>query len=93
MGKDPFKVLAARDSATGTDFRVSDDGRVVTATDAAGRVAWAVDVIEKAGAPFVGEPTIRHLSVVDGEIAVTYGKHSFANFEIKTGKLLSSGSD
>jgi hypothetical protein len=93
MGKDPFKVLAARDSATGTDFRVSVDGRVLTATGEDGQVLWTVNVMEKAGAPFVGEPTIRHLSVVDGEIAVTYGKHSFANFEIKTGRLLSSGSD
>jgi hypothetical protein len=52
-----------------------------------------VDVIEKLGPPFVGEPKIRHLSMVGGKVAVIYGKHSFANFEPKTGKLLSSGSD
>src|SRR5436309_1382104 len=57
-GEDAFKVLTARDAATETDFRVSDDGRVLTATDKDGHVLWAVDVIEKAGAPFVGEPTI-----------------------------------
>jgi hypothetical protein len=87
------KALAAHDTSTGTYFRVNDDGRVLTATDENGRVLWAVDVIEKAGAPFVGEPKIRHLSVVEGKVAVVYGKHSFANFEPKTGKLLSSGSN
>ena len=89
----PAAPLTARDDSTGIGFRVSDNGRVVTATDQAGRVVWAVDVIEKAGAPAVGAPIIRHLSVLKGQVAVVYGKHSFANLEPRTGNLLSSGSD
>ncbi len=72
---------------------MSENGRVLTATDKNGRVLWSIDVIEKAGPPAVGAPIIRHVSVVNGEISVVYGKHSFASFDPTTGKLLSSGSD
>jgi hypothetical protein len=52
-----------------------------------------VDVIKKAGAPTVGQPVICHLTLKDGKVAAVYGKHSFADFDLKCGKLLASGSD
>src|SRR3954465_15385838 len=89
----PTAPLTARDNSTGIVFRVADNGRTLTATNPTGRVVWTVDVIDNAGPPAVGAPVIRPLSLVNGQLAVVYGKHSFANFDPKTGKLLSSGSD
>ena len=83
----------AGEDATGIVFPVGESGRVVRATDKAGHVLWEVDVIDKAGAPAVGKPVIRDVSVVDGEVVVVYGKHSFAHLDRTTGKLLSAGSD
>jgi hypothetical protein len=90
---EPRSGLTAVDDASGIVLRVDDGGRVVSATDNAGHVLWAVDVIDKAGPPAVGKPIIRHLSLVNGEVSVVYGKHSFASFDLKTGTRLSSGSD
>jgi hypothetical protein len=72
---------------------VKDDNRTLVAKDKQGKVLWEVDVIKKAGAPTVGQPVIRHMTLKDGKVTVVYGKHSFADIDLKSGKLLASGSD
>ena len=70
-----------------------DDGRSLVAKDLEEKVLWEVDVIKTAGEPGVGAPVVRHLSLNDEQVTAIYGKHSFARFELKSGKMLSSGSD
>ena len=72
---------------------LKDDNRTLVAKDSEAKVIWEVDVIKTAGEPGVGAPVVRHLSLQDQAVTATYGKHSFAVFDLKSGKLLSSGSD
>lgn len=86
-------LFTARDPSAGIVLRVEKDGHTLVATGASGHVLWSVDVIEEAGPPAVGSAIIRALTVADQRVAVVYGKHSFASFEVRTGKLLGAGSD
>jgi hypothetical protein len=89
------KQLSVKEETSGILVVVKDDDRSLLAKDKGGNVLWEVDVIKikKAGPPAVGQPVVRHLSLKDGKVTAVYGKHSFADFDLKTGKLLSSGSD
>jgi len=87
------KRLSVNDEKVGISVGVKDDDRTLVAKDNQGKVLWEVDVIKKAGAPTVGQPVIRHLTLKDGKVTAVYGKHSFADFDLKSGKLLASGSD
>ena len=87
------KRLSVNDEKVGISVGVKDDGRTLVAKDKQGKVLWEVDVVEKAGAPMVGQPVIRHLSLKDSKVTAVYGKHSFADFDLKSGKLLASGGD
>lgn len=85
--------LSAGDAASGISVAVKIDERSLIATDARGATLWETDVISAAGAPGVGRPAVRHLSLQDGKVTAVYGKHSYADFDLKTGQLLSAGSD
>ena len=87
------KQLSVNDEKVGISVGVKDDNRTLVAKDKQGKVLWEVDVIKKAGAPTVGQPVIRRLTLKDGKVTAVYGKHSFADFDLKSGKLLASGSD
>lgn len=87
------KRLSVNVEKVGISVAVKDDNRTLVAKDKQGKVLWEVDVIKKAGAPTVGQPVIRHMTLKDGKVTVVYGKHSFADFDLKSGKLLASGSD
>ena len=87
------KQLSVNDEKVGISVGVKDDNRTMVAKDKQGKVLWEVDVIKKAGAPTVGQPVIRRLTLKDGKVTAVYGKHSFADFDLKSGKLLASGSD
>jgi hypothetical protein len=80
------------DEATGIVVTVKDDERTLVAR-LGGKILWQADVIKSAGPPGVGRPVVRHLSLKGGAVTAVYGKHSFAELELKTGKLLASGSD
>ncbi len=81
------------DETSGISVALKDDDRSLVAKDREGKVLWEVDVIKQAGAPAVGQPVVRHISVKDAKVTAAYGKHSFADFDLKTGRLLSAGSD
>jgi hypothetical protein len=87
------KQLTVKDEKLGISVGVKGDDRILVAKDKEGKILWEVDVIKTAGAPAVGQPVIRDLSLKDGKVGIVYGKHSFADFDLKSGKLLSSGSD
>ena len=87
------KRLSVNDEKVGISVGVKDDDRTLVANDKQGKVLWEVDVIKNAGAPRVGQQVIRHLTLKDGKVTAVYGKHSFADFDLKSGKLLASGSD
>jgi hypothetical protein len=87
------KQLSVKDEKSGISVALKDDDRSLVAKNKEGKVLWEVDVIKKAGAPAVGQSVVRHLSVKDAKVTAVYGKHSFADFDLKSGKLLSSGSD
>jgi len=87
------KRLSVNDEKVGISVGVKDNHRALVAKDKQGKVLWEVDVIKKSGAPTVGQPMIRRLTLKDGKVTAVYGKHSFADFDLKSGKLLASGSD
>ena len=90
QGKGPPTV---KDEDSGIVVVLKDDNRTLVAKDSEAKVIWEVDVIKTAGEPGVGAPVVRHLSLQDQAVTATYGKHSFAVFDLKSGKLLSRGSD
>lgn len=82
------------DQATGMTVSVGDDDKTLTAVDGkTGKAIWKTNVIDAAGKPNAGQPVVRDLSIKDGVLTAIYGKHSFAKFELKSGKLLEKGSD
>jgi outer membrane protein assembly factor BamB len=84
---------SVKDAISGTSVSVQADSHTLIAVDKDGKTVWKVDVIKAAGAPAVGQPVVRHLSLKDGNVRAIYGKHSFADFDLATGKLVASGSD
>jgi hypothetical protein len=50
-------------------------------------------VIKTANIPFVGQPVVRDLHLKGGKLTAIFGKHSFADFDLTTGKFLGAGSD
>jgi hypothetical protein len=88
------KKPSISDQATGMTVAVQDDDRTLLASDSkTGKAIWKTNVIDAAGKPNAGQPVVRDLSIKDGVLTAIYGKHSFAKFELKSGKLLEKGSD
>ncbi len=71
---------------------VAGDGRSVSSSDGDGKILWTVDVIAACGAPAVGDPVVREVSLKDGHVHVVYGKHSFATID-GAGHIQCTGSD
>src|SRR5438094_739320 len=92
---DPAKKRPSiSDQATGLTVTVQEDDKTLIAADnKTGKSVWKTDVINVAGKPNVGQPIIRDLTVKDGVLTAIYGKHSFAKFNLKDGRLLEKGSD
>ena len=82
-----------KDEESGLVVAVKSDSRTLVATNAEEKVVWEVDVIKQAGEPDVGAPIVRSLALTNQQVTAIYGKHSFAVFDLKSGKLLSRGSD
>jgi hypothetical protein len=82
------------DQATSMTIAVQDDDRTLVAADSkSGKIVWKTNVIDAAGKPNTGQPVVRDLSLKDGVLTAIYGKHSFAKFDLKSGRLLEKGSD
>jgi hypothetical protein len=90
----PQALISLKDPKTGMIFYVESNGRRLVAFDKDGAMAWSVEVLAEAKIkPVVGEPVVRHLSLHDGELWATCGKHDRAKIEIKTGKTEYMGSN
>jgi hypothetical protein len=81
------------DPTSGITVSVRDDGRTIVARGKDGKTVWEADVLKTAGIPSVGQPVVRDLHLKDGKLTAIYGKHSFADFDLATGKFLGAGSD
>lgn len=57
------------------------------------KLQWQTNVITICGKPKVGEPKIRYLKYQNTKLLVVYGKHDFAEVDIKNGKTRFLGSD
>lgn len=80
-----------KDAASGITVTVKDDNRTVIATDAAGKMIWFTDLAAVKGV--VGQPVVRQLTLQDGKVTATYGKHTSVVIDLKTGKVISISSD
>ena len=96
----PVKVKApaparpsVTDAASGITVSVKEDGRTIVARGKDGKAMWEADVIKTANIPLVGQPVVRDLQLKDGKLTAVFGKHSFADFDLATGKFLGAGSD
>ena len=88
------KRPSVTDQKTGLTASVLDDDQTLAIMDSkTGKILAKIQVIKAAGAPNVGQPVVRDLTIKDGVVTAIYGKHSFAKFDLKTGKLLEKGSD
>ena len=83
----PEAVISATDPQTGIKVTVDPDGVGLTATDRSGRVLWKTDVVKEIGAPPVGEPVMRHVSIKRGVVTIILGKHRVAEAGLETGKV------
>jgi hypothetical protein len=54
---------------------------------------WRTNVISVCGKPSVGEPEIRYIKFEKDKLIIVYGKHSFAEVDIVSGKAKFWGSD
>ena len=79
-------------SKTGMIFIVEKNLRELTAYKNSIQ-QWRVDVISICGVPALGKPEIRYIRMDGDNIYVVFGKHSFANVGIMTGKVVFIGSD
>jgi hypothetical protein len=96
----PVKVKApaparpsVTDAASGITVTVQEDGRTIVARGRDRKMVWEADVIKTANIPLVGQPIVRALHLKDGKVTAIYGTHSFADYDVATGKFLGAGSD
>ena len=73
-------------------YFIEDDNQTLSAYEN-GKLKWQTNIIKVCGKPKVGEPKIRHIKLRDKVIDVTYGKHSWAEVDVKSGKAEFIGSD
>lgn len=57
------------------------------------KVLWRADVITSCGVPKEGIPEIKSFQLLDGKIAVTYGKKCGATIDPENGKIVCMGCD
>src|SRR5579872_3634797 len=71
-------VLAESRSLPAPIVTASSDGRAVEVKRANDSEPVRVPVLDRCGNPKVGEPKIRHIAAIKGNVVVTYGKHCSA---------------
>jgi len=80
--------LSVKDANSGLTVTVTDDAKVLTATDAAGKVVWKLNLIASVK-DFLGTPAIGSVSInAQGQVEARFGKSNLARIDLKTGKLL-----
>ena len=83
--KQPPEELRSVTLASGVVITIATSCRV-TSKDKDGAELWPVAVGDVGNQP-------RSLSVTETRLTVVYGKHSFAQLDLTTGKFIGSGSD
>lgn len=58
-----------------------------------GKLKWQTNIISVCGKPNVGKPEIRVIKPKGDKLLIVFGKHSFAEVDIKNGKTIFTGSD
>lgn len=58
-----------------------------------GKVKWKATIMKVCGKPSVGKSEIREIRIENKGLKIVYGKHSFANIEAETGKVICEGQD
>jgi len=90
----PARVRPAlTDAESGITVAVQDDGRTIVARNRDGTTLWEADVIKTANMKFVGAIVVRDLQLKNRKLKAVFGIHSFADFDLTTGKFLGAGSD
>jgi len=90
----PGSVVSLKDPQSGFLYYVESNGRRLVAFDKEGAVKWSTDVFDAGKfTPSTGAAVIREMSVRDGTLWITCGKHSWAKVNLKSGKVEFAGSD
>ena len=79
----------------GIIFLVLEDGQTLISYHK-GKIIWTVNVVKTCELPDAGvqgKQDVRHIKLSVDKICVTYGKHEYANVDIKDGKVKCLGSD
>jgi hypothetical protein len=58
-----------------------------------GKVKWKKEVTKVCGQPIVGKSEIREIRIQKNYLKIVYRKHSFAEIEVQTGKVICEGQD
>ena len=75
-----------------TVYFIENDNQTLSAYKN-GKLKWKTNVIKVCGKPKVGEPKIRYIKLSDKVIKVTFGKHSWAEVNVESGKTKFIGAD
>ena len=73
-------------------YFIENDNQTLSAYEN-GKLKWQTNIIEVCGEPKVGEPKIRYIKLTEKVIKITFGKHSWAEVDIKSGKTKFIGAD
>ena len=75
-----------------TVYFIENDNQTLSAYEN-GKLKWKTNVIKVCGKPEVGEPKIRYIKLNKKVIEVTFGKHSWAEVDVESGKTKFIGAD
>jgi outer membrane protein assembly factor BamB len=90
----PGSVVSLKDPASGMMFYVESNGRRLVAFDKEGSIKWSIDVFDAGKfTPGTGAVVVRQLSLRDGHLWLTCGKHAYAEADPQTGKVKFFGED
>ncbi|WP_175453167.1 hypothetical protein [Flavobacterium noncentrifugens] len=76
----------------GIIYRIEKDNQTLSAHKN-GKQMWKTNIIKVCGKPDVGNAQIRYIKLNKEKINVIFGKHSFVEVDIKTGKTKFLGAD
>ncbi len=89
----PNAIISIHDPETGIIFYVESNGQKLVALNSQnGSVLWSRNIISL-HSPEIGEPVIRHLHIINGQIEVVAGHHCFYNVDLRTGEAKFAGCD
>ena len=75
-----------------TVYFIENDNQTLSAYKN-GKLKWKTNIIKVCGKPEVGEPKIRYIKLNEKVIKVTFGKHSWAQVDVESGKTKFIGAD